>query len=221
MDTVYPESEVIVQRGATVRETSLAELEFDPRNANRGTDRGREALRHSLSSYGAGRSILLDKNGRILAGNKTAEQAALLGHESLIVVETDGSKLVAVKRVDLDGESPEGRALALADNRVGELDLSYDPAILSEALADGIDLSSLWTGDELEELLAGLTEPSGLLEGAGPDAIPEEVEPRTTPGDLWALGRHRLLCGDSTKSEDVERLLSGETPRLMVTLCSD
>ena len=188
----------------------------DPRNANLGTDRGRKALLHSLETYGAGRSILLARDGTILAGNKTHQAAADLGHEELLVVETDGTRLVAVRRTDLDPDSPEARLIALADNQTAALDLSWDASAIDAALSDGLDLSHLWTGDELEAMLAGLSDTGGLLDGAEVDAIPEDVEPRCKVGEIWALGRHRLLCGDSRNAGDVARLLDGERASCLI-----
>lgn len=132
----------------------------DGKNANRGTDRGREALRHSLETYGAGRSILLDKHSRVIAGNKSLAEAVALGHEGVEIIETDGSHLIAVKRTDLDLDEPAARALAFADNQIAALDLSWDVDAILRANAEGIDLSNLWTGDELEELLNGVAEPT-------------------------------------------------------------
>lgn len=197
-----------------ITEIPLTALVPDKRNANKGTDRGRQALRHSLETFGAGRSILLAADGTVLAGNKTYEQAAALGHEQVLVVETDGSRLVAVKRTDLESDSDEARSLALADNRVGQLDLDFDPAAIDAALADGIDLSALWTGDELEELLRGLEEPPGLAEG-DPDAIPEDVETRCKPGEVWEAGRHKVACLDSTDPETLKRLVGDDAPGMV------
>lgn len=135
--------------------TPIGDLSSDRQNANRGTDRGREALRHSLETYGAGRSILLDSKGRCIAGNKTLAEAVALGHAGVQVVETDGSHLIAVKRTDLDLDDKAARELAFFDNRVSELDLNLDVDLILRADAEGIDLSHLWTDDELKELLAG------------------------------------------------------------------
>ncbi len=137
-----------------VTETTIDELTPDLRNANKGTQRGRRALDNSLRQYGAGRSILVDKHGRIIAGNKTVERAADLGLENVVIVETDGTQLVAVKRTDLDLENGDDRArlLAYADNRSGQLDLDFDIEVMAADLEAGLDLSGLWTDLELEEL---------------------------------------------------------------------
>ena len=102
----------------------------DNANANRGTLEGRELLNKSFRELGAGRSILLDKNNRIIAGNKSTEAAIEAGLDEVIVVETDGDVLVAVKRTDLDLSTKKGRDMALADNVTGEKNLSWDESAL-------------------------------------------------------------------------------------------
>lgn len=79
----------------------------DPHNANRGTARGRAMLEQSLRSYGAGRSVLTDKHGVLIAGNKTAEAAQKLGL-SIREVETDGTELVVVRRTKRSLKQPWG-----------------------------------------------------------------------------------------------------------------
>lgn len=149
-----------------ITEASIRSLVADPRNVNKGTVRGREALRQSLERFGAGRSILVAKDGTILAGNKTWESALAAGIEEIIEVETDGKQLVAVRRIDLDPDSDEAREYALADNRVGELDLEYDPVAIQAMLNDGLELDWLFERVELDDLLSRVPEfvPVGLEE---------------------------------------------------------
>src|SRR5579859_6091797 len=123
---------------------NLAYLQPDPNNANKGTPRGRGLLEHSLRQYGAGRSILTDKNGVVIAGNKTLETAADIGLP-VKVVETDGTELVVVQRTDLDlTRDKAARELAYADNRVAEVDLDWDAEQLAEDRAAGVDLDSFF-----------------------------------------------------------------------------
>ena len=137
----------------------LSDLQPDERNANRGTERGTYMLRRSLQKLGAGRSILLDKNGKVIAGNKTLESAADIGLDDVLVVRTRGDKLVAVLREDLDLDDPTGQAreLAYADNRTGQVSLDFDPAVIQLDLAAGVDLSDWWQPFELEGLTGGDT----------------------------------------------------------------
>jgi hypothetical protein len=110
-------------------------------------------LEDSLRNLGAGRSVLVDREGRVIAGNKTVETARKLGLKQIAVVETDGETLVAVRRRDLDLTSDRKAAeLAVADNRVAEVDLDWNPEVLA---ALDIDLSQFWNQQELAELMAG------------------------------------------------------------------
>jgi len=214
-------------KGTTARTASISDLLPDERNANKGTERGLGMLEQSLRSYGAGRSVLLDKHGKIIAGNKTIEMAGSLGFEKVLVVESDGTQIVAVQRTDLDMDrDPRARELAIADNRVAEVDLDWNPDVLAE-LAKDVDLTAFWKPEELAELLG--EEPGS---GDAPEAQLDRAEELhnkwgTGRGQLWEIpstnapGRvHRLLCGDSTSKEDVARLWANMPqgqPNVMVT----
>src|ERR1700677_5179196 len=114
-----------------VRLIPIAQLILDEKNANKGTERGRELLGKSLETYGAGRSVVVDRNNRVIAGNKTLEAARVAGMKSISVIETDGTSLVAVQRGDLDlVRDKKARELAIADNRVSEVDLEWNPEVL-------------------------------------------------------------------------------------------
>ena len=199
-------------RSSTNDTRSLSDLTPDPQNANRGTARGREALAKSLQEYGPGRAVLIDRHGNIIAGNKTVEEAKRL-NIPLRVVKTDGDVLVAVQRDDLDlATDPRAKQLAIADNRVGQLDLEWDVDMLKQLQVEGLDISAFWTAEEFATLFAesttGLTDENSVIEPAATDIV---------RGDLFALGSHRLLCGDATSAADVARLLDGATPNLMAT----
>jgi hypothetical protein len=130
----------------------LDSLKFDTKNANKGKERGRKAVEHSIREYGAGRSILIDREGRIIAGNKTAENAAAAGVQEVIIVPTDGTRLVAVRRIDLDlQEDPKAVGLAIADNRAQQLSLEWDAAVLKEFSAE-LDLTPFFSTEELTAL---------------------------------------------------------------------
>ena len=137
----------------------ISDLQFDTKNANKGTARGRKAVQASLLKFGSGRSVLIDRDGHLIAGNKTAQQAASAGIEDVIVVKSDGSQLVAVMRTDLSINDPKAIALAIADNRTAEIGLEWDPAVMSEFSADGLDLKPFFTDAELADTL-GEKEPT-------------------------------------------------------------
>jgi hypothetical protein len=110
------------------------------------------------------------------------------------------------------------RAYVLADNQLAITGSGWDPELLRLELGElklgGFDLSLTGFGDlELKDLLAERT--AGLTDPDDAPAAPEH--PVSQTGDLWLLGKHRLLCGDSTVATDVERVLGGVAPHLMVT----
>lgn len=138
---------------------TVADLTGDSHNANRGTARGRKAIRESVNSLGLGRSILVDRQGRVIAGNKTLEAARGEGVDRLVVVQTDGSELVAVQRTDLDlTEDAEARELAVADNRTAQIDLDWDPDVLKMYADLGADLGPFFSAEELAGLSLAETE---------------------------------------------------------------
>lgn len=120
---------------AKVIETNIESLVPDNKNFNKGTEYGDRLMDESLRRFGLGRSILIDKNNRIIAGNKTAEKAADIGFTDVVVVEVDGNQLVAVKRKDIDLDSAKGRELALADNATGKANLAWDEELISDMSA--------------------------------------------------------------------------------------
>lgn len=207
----------------------IDDLTPDVRNANKGTERGRYMIEQSLREVGAGRSIVTDKEGRVIAGNKTLECAEELGLPIRTVV-TNGSELVVVQREDLDLESDEkARKLAYYDNRSSEVGLEWDAQQISADLEDGLDLSDMFKDDEI----------SALLESAADELLTENSEPpepqedkaeqlreqwQTERGQLWEIpsktvnGKcHRLLCGDSTNENDVGRLMGDDDVSAVVT----
>lgn len=132
----------------------LADLQPDATNANKGTPRGRGMVEASLREVGAGRSIVVDKAGNVIAGNKTLEAWADIGGE-IEVVRTHGDKLVVVQREDLDLSDDTGaaRKLAYYDNRAGEVGLEWDTERLLADLNAGVDLSGMFTTEELDNIL--------------------------------------------------------------------
>jgi len=161
----------------------------------------------SIAEFGFNVPCLVDDRGVLIAGHGRLLAAQRLG-------------LVEVPVIRL-GHLTDAQALAyrLADNRIA-LNGDWDEALLSAELArlkdDGVDLELLGFGeDELDRLLADLNASPTQDEE---EAIPEPpADAITRPGDLWILGSHRLLCGDSTVATDVEWVIGGERPHLMVT----
>jgi len=193
--------------------TSINDLQNDHKNARKRTDRSSKLIKESLQKFGAARSIVIDENNRILAGNGTIAGAKAAGIKNLKVIETDGNEIIAVKRTGLSEDEKVG--LALADNRTSDLS-EWDLNMLEE-LSQEHDLEPWFDNDDLKELLGetevlpaeGLTDPNDVPE------VPEE--PITKEGDLYILGNHRLLCGDSTNIQHVEKLMDGNKADMVFT----
>ena len=180
-----------------------------PYEANpRRNDEAVEAVARSIEAFGFRQPIVVDADGVIIAGHTRLKAAERLGLDTVPV------------HVAQDLSPEQARALRLADNKLHELS-SWDTALLPIELADlrdaEFDLSVL--GFDMSEVEAMLA-PAGT-EGQTPaDDVPETPDDDdvvTRPGDLWVLGRHRLLCGDSTNAADVDRLMDGERAALVAT----
>ena len=193
--------------------TSITSLVGDHKNARRRTDRSSQLIKESLQKYGAARSIVIDEGNRILAGNGTIEGAKAAGIKNVRVIETDGSEVIAVRRTGLSEDEKVG--LALADNRTGDLS-EWDAEMLHQ-LSEEHDLSPWFEQEDLDELF-NVTSEDPVEGNTDPDEVPEAPEdPITKPGDLWILGNHRLLCGDSTNPQHVKRLMDGKKADMVFT----
>jgi DNA modification methylase len=193
--------------------TSINSLFSDHKNARKRTDQSAKLIEESVKRYGAARSIVIDEDNRILAGNGTIEGAKAAGLKNVRIIETDGTEVIAVRRTGLSEDEKVG--LALADNRTSDLS-DWDQEMLRK-LSEEHDLAPWFEQDDLDELLA-VTELEPEEGNTDPDEVPEAPEePITKPGDLWILGNHRLLCGDSTNPQHVERLMDGKKADMVFT----
>ncbi len=175
-------------------------------NNPRHNDDAIAAVAESIRKFGFRQPIVVDADGVIVAGHTRFRAAQHLGLASVPV------------HVATDLTHDEIRAYRLADNKTAER-ASWDDAMLSIELdaLRGADIDWTLLGFDENEL-AKLLAPAGTEGLTDPDAVPETpTNPVTQSGDLYLLGRHRLLCGDSTNAIDVAKLLDGVVPTLMVT----
>ena len=105
---------------------TIKDLKFDDKNFNKHTEFGMSLLEKSLRENGAGRSILLDKDNNIIAGNGVVEAAGQIGLDKVKIVEASGDEIIAVKRTDISLNSRKGREMALADNATAKADIEWD-----------------------------------------------------------------------------------------------
>lgn len=123
-----------------VQEATLADLKFDTLNANKGSEVGKKLHKSSLKKFGAGRSILIDAENNIIAGNKTAEQFSSIG-KKVVIIDASPDTLVAVRRKDIHLDSAKGREMALADNAVAKQSIVWDTEVI-EVLAETVPVES-------------------------------------------------------------------------------
>lgn len=193
---------------------TISDLKFDHKNARKRTDSSAKLIQESLQRYGAARSIVIDEDNRILAGNGTIEGAKALGLTKLKVVEASGDEIIAVRRSGLSEDEKVG--LAIADNRAAELS-DWDAEMLHQ-LSEEHDLEPWFEKEDLEALLNDAEQLAPVEGNTDPDEVPEPpADPTTKPGDLWILGNHRLLCGDSTDTMALERLMEKQPADLWLT----
>src|ERR1700738_5138286 len=164
------------------------------------------AIAASIKEWGWTTPALVGEDGGLIAGHARILAARQLGIAEIPVMVAAG------------WSEAQKRAYVLADNQLAITGSGWDPELLRLELGElklsGFDLSLTGFGDlELKDLLAERT--AGLTDPDDAPAAPEH--PVSQTGDLWLLGRHRLLCGDSTVATDVQRVLGGVAPHLMVT----
>jgi DNA modification methylase len=179
------------------------------RNAKRHDDAQVAKLAGSIREYGFTNPVLIDADNGIIAGH-----GRVLGAQKLGLVEVPCIRLSHLTET-------QRRAYVLADNRLAEIGGGWDPDMLrievEELREAGVDLDGI--GLDAEALAELVPPPDESNEGNGePDEIPEPpVDPITKAGDLWLLGDHRVLCGDSTKEQDVTRLMNAKKADLLFT----
>lgn len=185
--------------------TPIADLRELPGNPRVG-DVG--AVARSLDQFGQRKPIVALRDGTIIAGNHTWKAANQLGWEKIAVVYVDDDATTA-------------KAYALADNRTAELG-GYDDELLAALIADvqaespEMLASTGWTEAEYAKLLGQLREAEDLL-GDEDDAPEPPLNPVSKRGDVWLLGRHRVVCGDSTEQASADLVLNGELADVMWT----
>ena len=196
---------------AEIKEAKISDLVFDDKNFNKHTEYGMRLIEKSIRNNGAGRSILIDKNNRIIAGNGVTEIAGQIGLEDVQIVETDGTKIIAVKRTDIDLDSKQGREMALADNATGAVDLAWDEEQIQFAEEEFGMVAEEWGVNlDLETEQPTATEDDF-------DESTDAITTRCKKGDVWLLGEHRLMCGDSTSADDVAKLMDGAKADMVFT----
>ncbi len=182
----------------------ISALIEDPSNARKHSKKNLDAIKGSLAKFGQQKPIVVSSDNIVIAGNGTLAAAKTLGWDQIGIIR---SKLTGIEAI----------AYAIADNRTGEL-AEWDNDVLSKTLEglkiEDFDLGSIGFDDKDLERLLKEHGNSGLT---ADDEIPDKVETRCKVGDLWILGGHKLLCGDSTDTLSVQKLMNNEKADMVFT----
>ena len=180
-----------------IERVAIDDLDLDPRNARKHDAKNLKAIADSLEQFGQRKPIVVW--GRtVVAGNGT-----------LVAARSLGWKEISIARVPDSWSADQVKAYALADNRSAEL-ASWDEQVLASQL---LELQEA----EFDVELLGFEIPVEPLQDVLEDEIPEQVEPKSKLGDVWKLGRHRLMCGDSTDTATVQKLIGDSKLDLVLT----
>lgn len=183
-----------------IERIKIDQLRQDPNNARTHDKANLEAIAGSLTQFGQRKPIVISQDNTVVAGNGTVAAAKTLGWEDIQAV-----------RVPADWDADRIKAFALADNRTAEL-ATWDQQVMASQLLELQD-----AGFDIEEFGFELLEPPLDTSKMKEIEIPDEIVTRVAKGDLWQLGNHRLICGDSTDVELAERLLDGQKAELVFT----
>ena len=198
----------------------IDDLIQDDHNFNKGTEEGAQLIERSFKDYGAGRSVFIDRNNRLVGGNKAQKGFKGAGFRKVVIVDSDADTLVAVRRKDVDLDSKEGRDMALLDNLTTQKNLAWDEVELQQvgANVEGFDVGDFGVSiDQLPGNPFDVKEPTGeTTQTEQPQAEEDDFDPdahyetKVKAGEVWQLGEHRLMCGDSTDADAVAKLMNGE-----------
>ena len=183
-----------------IERIKLDELRHDDQNARIHDQANLKAIAGSLEQFGQRKPIVITQDKKVVAGNGTLTAAKLIGWTEIDCV-----------RVPADWTADQIKAYALADNRTAEL-AQWDEQIMAAQL---IDLQE--AGFDIEAIGFELIEPEQEPDSEYEDELPEQVETRTKLGQIWQLGRNRLMCGDSFDSSTVNQILQGEKVSMVFT----
>lgn len=190
-----------------IEQISIAELIPYVNNSRTHSDEQVAQIAASIREFGFNNPILIDKDNGIIAGHGRIQAARKLNLETVPCIRLE--HLTETQR----------KAYIIADNRLA-LNAGWNEELLTielnDLLADGFALDILgFDSDELKSLLDPITPTEGLTDEDEVPEVPEE--PKTKPGDIYQLGRHRLMCGDSTSIDAVEKLMDGQLTDMVIT----
>ena len=170
------------QEEVNIEVVNIDDLIQDDHNFNKGNEQGAQLLERSFRECGAGRSVLIDKDNRLVGGNKAQKGFKAAGKKKVIIVDSDADTLVAVRRKDVSLDSAEGRKMAYLDNLTTQVNLTWDETELQAVQADveGFDIADF--GFDIEDL------PQVTFPTAGQGEGSQQKDPTNSELDVDGFG---------------------------------
>jgi len=191
------------------KKIKLSELVPDDKNNNKHTAYGMDLLEKSVNKVGIIESITVSNDDKIISGNARHEVIGKHFTKDALVIETDGTQPIVIKRTDIESDTKQFYEASILANTTSKKNIDFDMEVIdSLAVEYDIDVVDLGVDIVNEEILEA--------EEDDFDTTPPEV-PITVLGDLYEIGGHRLLCGDSTLTDTFEKLMDGQLADLVVT----
>ncbi len=202
---------VTIPHAISIKNQPIIALKLDPRNARTHSKKQIDVLARAIKSFGFNNPVLVDKGGTIIAGHGRVEAAKLIG-------------LQKIPTISLEHLTPDqARAYRIADNRIAEL-ASWNEELLrvefQELSVLDLNFNLTDTGFETPEIdimIMGDPASAADISYTNLDTIPIDLPVITQTGDIWQLGKHRIICGDSLLPETYQLLLEDEKAGLIFT----
>ena len=191
------------------KKIKLSSITPDDKNNNKHTAYGMDLLEKSVNKVGIIESITVSNDDKIISGNARHEVIGKNFEKEALVIETDGTQPIIIKRTDIESDTKQFYEASILANTTAKKNIDFDMEVI-DILVEEFDIDVVDLGLDIIE--------DEVLEAEEDDfnGTPPK-EPITVLGDLYEIGEHRLLCGDSTDSDQVAKLMNGEKADMVFT----
>lgn len=198
------------QNKVNIEVVSVDDLIQDDHNFNKGTEQGQQLIERSFRECGAGRSVFIDKDNRLVGGNKAQKGFKAAGKKRVVIVDSDPDTLVAVRRKDVSLDSAEGRRMALLDNLTTQVNLAWDPSEIEAVQTEAPEFDVTDFGFDIDNMpqvtLPGGTEQAKNSGNEDDDETPNNNSEFKYESQYGVI----VMCSSEEEQEQVYNRLTGE-----------